>query len=94
MELLSSHWYHTHRRAPCASKLGIAPVPIMYTPLDHVAHQGGPVAATVLCVQRVHPLLFFESTAEGPVFRSQRAQHEHQRQQSQALQEVRSASLI
>lgn len=61
----------------------------MYSPLDRVLHQGGPVAATVLCVQRVHPLLFFEATAKGPVFRSQRAQHDHQRQQSQALQEVR-----
>lgn len=78
---------NTHR-APPAATLGFAQHHITHLPADRALRDGGPVSVTVLCVQRAHPVQWFESTASGPVYRSARAQEEHRRQQQAAMQQV------
>lgn len=75
-------------RAPPPTTLGFARHQAAHLPADRALRQGGPVALTVLCIQRAHPTQWFESTAKGPVYRSTRAHEEHRRRQQQAMQQV------
>lgn len=75
-------------RAPPGTTLGFSRHHVAYSPADRVLRDGGAVGVTVLCIQRVHPVQWFESTSKGPVCRSGKAQEEHRRRQHEAMQQV------